>query len=69
MAIGEVSFVKCLKTKNFLAGIFYGTGTICGGTAAVADSLKAYYGTCGLSYLAVGGDMIGSACFYVGNKA
>lgn len=69
VAIGGVSVMKCFKTKNVVAKIFYGTGTICGGTAALAGCLKAYSGTCGLSYFAVGGDMIGGACLYVGNKA
>lgn len=69
LAIGVVSVLKYFKTKNTMARVFYGTGSICGSTAAIAGTLKAFSGTCGLSFLAVGGDMFGGACLYVGNKA
>jgi hypothetical protein len=69
LAICGVSAIKFLKTKNTMARIFYGTGSVCGSTAAIAGTLKAFSGTCGLSFLAVGGDMFGGACLYVGNKA
>lgn len=55
-AIGGVSLIKCVRTKNVVARICYGAGTFFDGVGAVAGSYKAFAGTCGLSFFAVSGD-------------
>lgn len=69
MAISGTSILKYCKTKNTIARGFYVASSLCGGAAAVAGALKGVEGTCGLSFIAVGGDAFGTAFLFVGNKA
>ena len=69
IAISGVSTLKCWKTKNIVARFFYVTSTVCGGTAAIAGCLKAASNTAGLSPIAVGGDVVGGACLFIGHRA
>ena len=69
MAITGTSVVKYCKARNTFARGCYVASSICGGAAACAGVLKGLEGTCGLSFLAVGGDAFGSAFLFVGNQA
>jgi hypothetical protein len=61
--------VKYWKSRNTFARGCYIASGVCGSAAACAGVLKGVQGTCGLSFIAVGGDAIGSAFLFVGNKA
>lgn len=67
--IGGTSILNFCKTKNPIAKICYGVSAFCRGSATVAGTITGLNGVCGLSYLAVGGDMLGGAFLWVGNKA
>lgn len=69
IAISGTSLVKYCKTTNTFARSCYLASSICGGGAACAGVLKGVQCTCGLSFIAVGGDAIGSAFLFMGNKA
>jgi len=69
IVISGTSILKYCKTKNTFARGCYIASSLCGGAAAFAVVLKGVQGTCGLSFIAVGVDVVGTAFLFVGNKA
>ena len=69
LIIGGVSTQNYFQTSNRVAKIFYGSSILCSGTAMVAGSVKAASGVCGLSHVALAGDVFGGSCLFLGNRA
>lgn len=69
IVVSGTSIVKYCKTRNTFARGCYVASSSCGGASACAGVLKDVQGTCGLSFIAVGGNAVGSAFLFVGNKA
>lgn len=63
------SAINYYHSNNLLAKACYGVSGFCGASAVVAGSVKALSGTCSLSRLAVGSDVLGSSILWVGNHA
>lgn len=67
--IGGTSVLNFYRTKNPIARVCYGVSAFCGGSATIAGAFTAFNGVCGLSYVAIGGDIIGGSFLWVGNRA
>ena len=66
--IGGTSVLNFYRTKNSIARVCYGVSAFCGGSATIAGTFTAFNGVCGLSYVAIGGDIIGGSFLWVGNR-
>lgn len=60
--IGGTSVLNFYQTKNPIARVCYGVSAFCG-------AFTAFNGVSGLSYVAIGGDIIGGSFLWVGNRA
>ena len=66
--IAGESTLKWFTTKNILARFFYATSTVCGGTSAIAGFYTGTYNPCQISFLSVGGDIIGGSLYFFGRR-
>lgn len=67
--ISGASLLNFYKTKNPIARTCYTISAVCGGSAAVGGAFAGVNTVFGLSPIAAGGDIIGGAFLWLGNKA
>jgi hypothetical protein len=69
LCLTAISTQNYFGTKNPVAKICYGASILYSSTAMLTGSLTVFNNACGISHLAIGGDMFGSTFLFLGNRA